>query len=160
DLPSYPFQGDRYWLEPSAGRGNAGDLGLTPVGHAMLAATVGPGAGGSVVFSGRVTARTHGWLADHVVSGGALLPGTALVELALAAGRHVGCPRVRELTLESPVAWPERGGLSLQVAVEAPHAAGDRSVAVYARRTDLDGWARCASGILTVEPPGPAPDAQ
>ncbi|HSR24174.1 MAG TPA: type I polyketide synthase, partial [Candidatus Eisenbacteria bacterium] len=159
DLPSYPFQGDRYWLEPSIRRGDAGDLGLTPIEHAMLAATVSLGADGSVVLSGRLLPRTHGWLADHVVSDSALLPGTALVELALAAGRHVGCPHVRELTLESPAVWPDRGGLAIQVAVAAPDAGRDRSVAIYTRRTDLDDWTQCASGTLIAEPPGPAPAA-
>ena len=37
--------------------------------------------------------RSHPWLADHVVLGSVLLPGTALVELALRAGDEVGCDR-------------------------------------------------------------------
>ncbi|MFC7472495.1 hypothetical protein ACFQVA_40950 [Actinomadura keratinilytica] len=33
---------------------------------------------------------THPWLADHALSGVALLPGTGLLELALRAGDQVG----------------------------------------------------------------------
>ncbi|WP_425337773.1 hypothetical protein, partial [Streptomyces novaecaesareae] len=38
------------------------------------------------VLTGHLSLTTHPWLADHAVFGTALLPGTALVELALHAG--------------------------------------------------------------------------
>ena len=56
------------------------------------------------MLTGRVSLRSHPWLADHAVAGVALLPGTAFVELAVRAGDQVGCASVEELTLEAPLA--------------------------------------------------------
>ncbi|WP_131065410.1 polyketide synthase dehydratase domain-containing protein, partial [Streptomyces noursei] len=36
-----------------------------------------------MLFTGRLSLQSHRWLADHTVMGQALLPGTALLELAL-----------------------------------------------------------------------------
>ncbi|MEK8104249.1 hypothetical protein NKG94_02215 [Micromonospora sp. M12] len=40
------------------------------------------------LFTGSVSRTTLPWLTDHTVAGTVLLPGTALVDLAVAAGRH------------------------------------------------------------------------
>ena len=61
--------------------------------------------------------RTHPWLAGHVVFGAVLLPGTAFVELALAAAERVGLDTVDELTIEAPLVVPERGAVQLQLLV-------------------------------------------
>ena len=45
--------------------------------------------------TGRLSLQTQPWLADHAVTGTVLLPGTALVELAIRAGDEVGCRRSR-----------------------------------------------------------------
>ena len=46
-----------------------------------------------------------------------ILPGTALVELAVRAGDQVGCDLLEELTLEAPLILPARAG-AVQVAVD------------------------------------------
>nr|WP_250847812.1 polyketide synthase dehydratase domain-containing protein [Streptomyces hygroscopicus] len=56
-----------------------------------------------LLLTGRLSLRTHPWLADHVVAGAVLLPGTAFVELAVRAGDQVGCDVVEELTLRGGV---------------------------------------------------------
>src|SRR5204862_270176 len=61
---------------------------------------------GGVMLTGRLTASAHSWLADHAIHGTVLLPGTALVELALYAGGRVGCPGLDELTLAAPLVLP------------------------------------------------------
>ena len=49
-------------------------------------------------------------------------------EIALAAGRSLGCLHVDELTLEAPLHLPEQGAVPIQVQVAAPDARprGDR----------------------------------
>ena len=60
--------------------------------------------GEGYLLTGRLSVRSQPWLADHVVAGMVLLPGTALVEMAVRAGDAAGCGRVEELTLEAPLA--------------------------------------------------------
>ena len=46
--------------------------------------------------------------------------------ITLHAGDPVGCHRLVDLTLEAPLALPERGAVRVQVAVGAPDASGAR----------------------------------
>ena len=107
-------------------------------GHPLLAAEVGL-PNGDVVLTGTLSTRTHPWLADHTVHGTAIVPGTALLDLALHAGSRTASPVVAELVLSAPLA-PTAGGVPFQVTVT-----GDR-VEVHSQ-TD-EGWALHASGTL------------
>jgi acyl transferase domain-containing protein len=159
-LPTYPFRGRRYWLSPAAGRsaGDAGRRSGTATGHPILTHAVTPAEGeGQTVLSGWVSLRTHPWLADHVIAGTLVLPGTAIVEMAISAGDRVGCPRIAELDLEAPAVLTERDGLALQVAVAPAGTDGTRPVSIHVRKDDGEAWTRCATGLLTREEE--APDA-
>ncbi|MFF2192597.1 type I polyketide synthase [Streptomyces sp. NPDC058157] len=163
-LPTYPFQRQRLWLDTSRGGSPAeaaAALGLAPAGHPLLGARGALPESGGLVLTGRLSTRTHGWLADHGVSGTLLLPGTAFVELALHAGEQAGCPAVEELTLENPLLLPEQGSVELHLAVGAPDGEGRRTLGVYSRLgADPDGpWLRHAAGVLTPDAEGgEAPD--
>ncbi|MCZ1021113.1 type I polyketide synthase, partial [Streptomyces noursei] len=88
DLPTYPFQRQRYWLSVPDHFGNVASAGLDEVRHPLLGALVEmPGAeSDDVVVTGRVSVRHMPWLADHRVFGSITVPGTALVDMALRAG--------------------------------------------------------------------------
>ncbi|MET8138373.1 SDR family NAD(P)-dependent oxidoreductase, partial [Streptomyces sp. NPDC005251] len=155
DLPTYAFQRKRYWPEVGAVLpGDASGLGLAPAGHPLLGAVVALADADGSVFTGRLSLRTHPWLRDHAVMGAVLLPGTALVELALHAGERVGCPGLDELTLQAPLVLPEQGSVQVQLTVGPPDGSGRRPVAVFSR-PDLDlkdePWLRHAEGLLTDE---------
>ncbi len=146
DLPGYPFQRERYWLRKPAG-GVPEDLGLAGHDHALLTAVVRPADGDTLLLTGALSLGTHPWLADHAIGGTVLLPGTALLDLAISAGDAVGCAAVEELTLEQPLVVPATGTTRLQVGVGAADESGARSVTVHSRR-DGEDWTRHASGRL------------
>ncbi|MEV5434384.1 SDR family NAD(P)-dependent oxidoreductase [Streptomyces sp. NPDC052701] len=153
DLPTYPFEKRRYWLDATATptSGGAEDIGQLPGGHPLLSAVVVSPESGGVVLTGRLAMDTQRWLADHNVLGTLLLPGTGYVELALRAGEEVGCDLVEELTIEQIMPLTATGGTAVQVLVGAADATGRRSLAVYSRAENAPehvGWTRHVSGFL------------
>ncbi|MEW9534579.1 SDR family NAD(P)-dependent oxidoreductase, partial [Microbispora sp. NPDC049125] len=152
DLPTYAFQRERYWPATStAWLGDAASAGLAPADHPLLGAMVALADGEGSVLTGRLSLRTHPWLADHALMGTVILPGTAFVELAVRAGDQVGRSRLDELNLHSPLPLPERGAVQLQVIVGAADETGRCAVNVYSRADgaaeDLP-WTHHASGVL------------
>ncbi|MCR3723477.1 acyl transferase domain-containing protein/acyl carrier protein [Streptomyces umbrinus] len=150
DLPTYAFQRRRYWMDGVTPAGDAASIGLGPIDHPLLSAAVALADSGGVVFTGRLSTRTHPWLADHAVMGTVLLPGTGFVELAIRAGDEVGCPVVDELTIEAPLVFSQGDAVVIQVVVGAPEGSGARSVAVYSRGENVpdEPWLRHAGGVV------------
>ncbi|MFD2474730.1 SDR family NAD(P)-dependent oxidoreductase [Amycolatopsis silviterrae] len=170
DLPTYPFQHERFWPAPGFSRGDVTAAGLGAAGHPLLGAAVELAGTAGMVFTGRLSPRTQPWFADHVVLGAALVPGTAFVELALRAADEVGCARVDELTLAAPLVLPDSGAVQIQLWVGEADESGRRPLTVHSR-LDGDGarpWTQHASGALAEEagPAGfaagewPPPDAE
>ncbi|MFG2019283.1 type I polyketide synthase [Actinomadura geliboluensis] len=154
ELPTYPFQRNRYWLDASAGGGSHDGL-----DHPLLTSALDLADDGRLVLTGRVSTSAHPWLADHAVAGTVLLPGAALIELVSCAAERAGCAQIDDLTLEAPLALPDGAEVRIQVTV-GPEEAGRRSVAVHARggADDDEPWTRHATGVLAVE--APAGDAE
>ncbi|HKN56828.1 MAG TPA: type I polyketide synthase, partial [Amycolatopsis sp.] len=135
DLPTYPFQHRRFWIDAPATSGD----------HSLLGAAVELADGGSTVFTGRLSRSAQPWLADHAVLGTTLVPGSALLELVLHAGRQSGYDQVAELDLHEPLVLPSRGGMRIQVTLSA-----SRKVSVHAQPDDGETpWTLHASGVLT-----------
>ncbi|WP_145871328.1 type I polyketide synthase [Streptomyces capillispiralis] len=156
--PTYAFQREHYWLAPEA-PADARGLGLDTADHPLLATVVELAESEGTLLTSRLSLRDHPWLADHAITGTVLLPATAFLELAVAAGGHLGAPQVDELTLEAPLVLPESGAVRVQIAVGAPGPAGARPFTIHAGPDTSDDdtrpWTRHASGTLT--PPAPAP---
>ncbi|MEU0812531.1 SDR family NAD(P)-dependent oxidoreductase, partial [Streptomyces sp. NPDC005970] len=160
ELPTYAFQHRRYWLPTPVASGDVTTAGLDAAEHPLLGAAVQLADGDGCLLTGRLSPRTHPWLADHAIAGTVVLPGTAFVELALRAGDQVGCAGLEELTLHTPLHLPAEGEVVLQVAVGAADETGRRELSIHAR-TDVDGdggspgarWTRHADGSLTAATP-------
>ncbi|MEV4753350.1 SDR family NAD(P)-dependent oxidoreductase [Streptosporangium sp. NPDC049248] len=153
DLPTYAFQHQRFWPKRvTAGVGNVAAAGLATAGHPLLGAAVGLADSDGVLLTGRLSVRTHPWLADHVVSGTVIFPGTGFLELAIRAGDQVGCDLVEELTLTAPLTLGEGEAVAVQVWVGATQETGHRSVNIYARSAEAANdvpWVRHATGTFT-----------
>ncbi|MEV4300866.1 type I polyketide synthase, partial [Microbispora rosea] len=150
DVPTYPFNHQRYWLDTATDTGDVTAAGLYASDHPLLGAAMLLADGDGALLTGRLTAGTPGWLADHQVFGSVLVPGTALLDLVLAAGRRVGAGGVEELILREPLVIPSQGGVRLQVRVAAADDMGRRAVTVYAQPEDgdADDWCTHAEGTL------------
>ncbi|MFI2577631.1 SDR family NAD(P)-dependent oxidoreductase, partial [Streptomyces rochei] len=151
DLPTYAFQHQRYWPVPTPSVAeDVESAGLRPAGHPLLSAAIELSDSGGLLLTTRLSLRTHPWLAEHVVMGNALLPGTAFVELAVRAGDEVGCDRVEELTLAAPLVVPPQGGVQLHLHVGPADTAGRRTLTARSRPEDAEGmpWTEHATGVL------------
>ncbi|MEV0538020.1 SDR family NAD(P)-dependent oxidoreductase, partial [Kitasatospora sp. NPDC050463] len=159
-LPTYAFQHRTFWLEErSASAGDVGAAGLGAAGHPLLGAAVPLADADGVLLTGRLSLRTHPWLADHAVNGSVILPGTAFVDLALRAGDEAGCDLLEELTIQAPLTLPERGGVQVQLAVAAPDQDGRRTLTVHSRPDGAapdEPWTAHAAGVLAAAAARPA----
>ncbi|MFE4977969.1 SDR family NAD(P)-dependent oxidoreductase, partial [Kitasatospora sp. NPDC056651] len=151
-LPTYPFQRQRHWLNTPDVTGDATDFGLGTAGHPLLGADLELVDGKGHLFTGRLSLRSHPWLADHAIQGTAVLPGAAYVDLALSVGARSGHTVVEELTLEAPLVVPAQSFTQLQLVLGEPGDDGRRQLTVHSRPGGPDEsdapWTRHASGLL------------
>ncbi|MEU4933123.1 SDR family NAD(P)-dependent oxidoreductase, partial [Streptomyces yokosukanensis] len=153
DLPTYAFDHQHFWLHTAPTATDAASLGLAGTDHPLLGAVVELPQSDGLVFTSRLSLKSHPWLGDHVVGGLVLIPATGLLELAVRAGDEAGCGVLDELVTEAPLVVPEHGGVRVQVAVGAPGENGSRTVEIYSQREDAPGdgepWTRHATGLLS-----------
>ncbi|MDT0310199.1 SDR family NAD(P)-dependent oxidoreductase [Streptomyces sp. DSM 44917] len=168
DLPTYPFQRRRYWLDAPRPAGGPERAGLRPAGHPLLGAATALPDGEGALLTGRLSLADQPWLGEHRVGGAVLVPGTALLDLALRAAGEAGEAggagedlAVEELVLGTPLALPETGARQLRITAGPADAAGRRALRVDSRAEAEDGaasWTRHATGSLappSLAPPGP-----
>ncbi|WP_264349519.1 type I polyketide synthase [Streptomyces milbemycinicus] len=157
NLPTYPFQHERYWLTPT----HAGPTtpGATPLTHPLLAATA-PLADGGLLLTGQVPSADHaGWLTEHTIAGATLLPATALLEIALHAADHTTTPHIDELILQHPLTLDPSHPLALQVIVSPADDSGHRALHIYTRApsSPTAEWTHHATATLGGEPTAERP---
>ncbi|WP_169338146.1 type I polyketide synthase [Nocardia vinacea] len=156
-LPTYAFQHQRYWLAAAPDAGDVRGSGLDSAAHPLLSAAVWLPDSEGVALTGRLSLSSHPWLADHVIGGTVLLPGTGFIELALHVAAMVGSPRLAELVVTAPLIVPPNGAVELRVMAAGPDTTGARVVSVYSR-PQRDGapesaeWVRHATGTLVAQP--------
>ncbi|WP_222723743.1 SDR family NAD(P)-dependent oxidoreductase [Streptomyces sp. t39] len=138
DLPTYAFQGRRHWLEPGTARrtgdGRAGDA------HPLLGARIELASGRESWFAGELTATSPWFVEGHVVADRTVLPGSAMLEWALAAVRPAGEPApggwtLRDVTFDAFLPLPADGG-PVRVQAVAEGTSPTRRVRCLSRRPD------------------------
>ncbi|MFF1614046.1 KR domain-containing protein [Amycolatopsis sp. NPDC058278] len=129
---------------------------LDELGDPLLGSVVEGPAGW--LFLGRVSLAEQPWLAGHAVAGTVLVPGTAIVVVALRAGERIGRAHLDELTLQVPMVLREGEVRDLRVVLGHPGDDGACPVTVHSRvdgaaSADLE-WVRHATGVLSVPSSG------
>ncbi|GLY91995.1 type I polyketide synthase [Actinoallomurus iriomotensis] len=158
-LPGYAFQHQRFWLATPSARGDATSLGQTASDHPLLGAAVPLAQSGSHVFTGRLSVADQPWLADHAMFDTILLPGTAFLDLTVHIGHRMGCGRVDELTMHTPLVLGEQEPAQLQVTVGAPDEDGRHELTVHSRPEGDDAAPWVAHATATLAPTRLAPVA-
>nr|APD71576.1 type I polyketide synthase 2 [Streptomyces sp.] len=149
-LPTTPFQRRRFWLTTTTSL-------KASTGHPLLGTLVESARSGEFVAAGRISPVEQPWLADHAVNGTCILPGTALLDLALrAAHGSWGSPRASEaergggtglgeLVIQAPLALSQQGTAELQVVADPAR----RTVEVFSRPEQPGSqWRRHAQGTI------------
>ncbi|MFZ1154511.1 MAG: SDR family NAD(P)-dependent oxidoreductase [Solirubrobacteraceae bacterium] len=155
-LPTYAFQRQRYWLGGVRLRSEGHTSTAPTMNHPILESSVALADGRGWLFTGELSLDSQPWVADHVVMGVVLVPGTTFVDLALTVAEEVGCDLLAELVMEVPLVLTGRERVQLQVSVTESDEAGGRNVEIYSRllESSQDGspdageWTRHASGVL------------
>ncbi len=143
DLPVYPFQRSRYWLERSDAKslrtpGHAGEVGK--YSHPFLGRIIDSPAIEGTVFELQFGANRPAFLNDHRILGHVIMPSPAYIEMAI-AGRaevsHVSLAQsvpceVTDLIVREPLFLPDSGGCRVQLFIENdPH--GGSSFGIYSK---------------------------
>ncbi|MEU2827049.1 SDR family NAD(P)-dependent oxidoreductase, partial [Streptomyces bacillaris] len=160
ELPTYAFQRKHYWWTPARSSDPA-HLGLSPTDHPILGSVVHMADSDSVLFTGSVSPGTHPWLTDHGVLGSVILPGTALIEMAIHAGDHVGASNLDELVIEAPLLLTADRAVHIQLTLDPAESDGSRPVTIHSRPDRPDSaWTLHARGVLgTATEPAEADDS-
>ena len=148
-LPTYPWRRQRYWtdavaVQPARPR-------LHPLVHRRLASALK-----QVIYESQLSANNPAYLADHEVFGQVVLPASAYLEMALAAGRSVlgrGPLTVSEVTIERALVLEEKPCTVQVIITPDEHAYGLEffSLAHSQTHPSDETWTRHASGRMLIE---------
>jgi acyl transferase domain-containing protein len=154
-LPLYPWQRERFWLDPAPPAGERSPTEPRPGQHPLL------GEPGELASEPEVRLFTHSlsrqgapYLTDHCVGAAVVLPAAAYVEMALAAGElHLGAAvTLHALRLVQPLVLPQGDALTVQLVLQL--GPGARAAFEVHSKT-ADGWLRHAQGELRARPADP-----
>ena len=152
-IPDYPFQRERFWLEASKRRRRAAGHPLLGVRHAS--------ASGEIAYETDVSAGEPAWLADHRVYGQVVAPGALYGAMAASASLAEGSERValEDIQLHNALVISdvgeddaaEEGVRAVQVLLGPPDTRTTRLVQVFSRGSD-DEWTLHMEGRATNAP--------
>ncbi len=154
-LPSYPWKRQRFWYptSPTGGRRTLG-TGRHPLVEEHIISSADPG---THFWQGTTDPVRVPWLMEYRVDGLAQLPASAIVEMALGAGRTLfsagGC-RVEDVCLESPLVVSEAVPRIMQLVVSAS-LPGSGTFRFASRDAGADAsarWTVHATGTIRTDP--------
>ena len=151
-LPSYPFQRERHWIEPSRRQRREG-------GHPLLGVRR-ESPRGEVTFETEIFAADPDWVKDHLVFGQVVVPGAMFATMAATVlwGERAGSVVLDECQLHSPMIVPRddareeagagEGGRKLQIVFDGSDGNSPRRFEVFSRGGE-DGWTLHLDGRMS-----------
>ena len=135
DLPTYPFQRRRFW-GPDKPRAAHAEF---HTAHPLLGAKISlAGAGDEVRYESFIDTDSPAWLPDHSVMDAIVLPGAALIEMAIeAAGERA----IENVIFEQPIRPSGRTALQTVIRKSADDPQRQR-MEVFARAANGQNWVR------------------
>jgi acyl transferase domain-containing protein/NADPH:quinone reductase-like Zn-dependent oxidoreductase/acyl carrier protein len=132
-LPAYPWQRERFWMEGAIQTRRSG-------GHPLLGEPVTT-ASGERIWSGTVSVETHPWLRDHQVGGTILVPASAWVEMAIAAGKGLfgSVAVVEQIALTEALVVPSGTAVEMQM-IAMPETSESRTLQFFGREQGTVAW--------------------
>ena len=154
--PTYPFQRERYWLEPVALGTSAATAASSTVVHPLLGRRQHSAAARELVlFEGQMSSTEPAYLTDHRIFETVVFPGTGFLEMAVAAGRQLyrqGTVAVEDVAFERAITLPENEPCVVQVAL-TPDGPGYRCELFSRPAREVDEnqpqWTRHARGRVS-----------
>jgi len=148
-LPTYPFQRSRYWVSTSAGGKRRNQAAHPLLGEEQRSPH--PGA----QFLAEISRDEPAFLAQHVVLGEVLLPGTAYLEMAVAAARTRanagGAIVVSDFVVDAPLRLDADTSYSLHTEIGA-EADGAAPFTIRSKEPAGASWRVHARGTLRRRP--------
>ena len=140
-LPGYPFQRERYWVEPPKRRRTSADHLLLGNRHES--------ASGEITFDTEVFPSDPKWLGDHRVYNQLVVPGALFGSMAaeVSTGEGAGLSVVEDMQLHNPLIFPEQDsedeaneeGRNLQLLLDDPRGGGETPYPDTEQRSRRDG---------------------
>ena len=155
-LPGYPFQRERYWVEGTRRRSEAG--------HPLLG-TRHESASGETAFDTEIFPSDPAWLNDHRVFGRVIAPGALYGAMAASVTRAEGgeASAVEDFQMQNALVFPEDStedgaadtGRRVQVLLDGARDGDARRVRILSRGDGEDGWTLHAEGRVSTGASGP-----
>ncbi|HLS56240.1 MAG TPA: SDR family NAD(P)-dependent oxidoreductase [Zeimonas sp.] len=126
ELPAYPFQRERHWVDDTSRKRGAGRSAVPGNWcHPMLGAPL-PLATGDAVFQAEAGDQRHAWVRDHRFKASSVWPAAASVEMMLAAARELAgeCAiELHDVELRTPLILPDDDTIVVQTVLRpgGPH---------------------------------------
>jgi acyl transferase domain-containing protein/acyl carrier protein len=152
ELPLYPFQRARYWVDEPKGAGAPSGPATGIWRHPLLGWRV-PVATGDAIFETAAGDPAHAVLREHSFNGRSVWPATASAEMLLAASRELapdGACELRDLEFRAPLILPNEGSVAVQTVLRfagsgvwsaeilrAPQGEGDAWLVIAAARVQV-----------------------
>ncbi|MBU8897894.1 type I polyketide synthase [Corallococcus sp. M34] len=150
NVPTYPFQRERYWLDVGPGRYVAESGGAKGESHPLAGVPMPLAGSRETRLSARLSASSPAFIAEHRVFGSTVLPAACYVEMALSAALP---PTEREhplqlqsFELERPLVFGDGSVCDVQT-VLTPDDGGAR-FEIHGRDAEGQDWQRLARGLI------------